>query len=333
MLSDDVDEVFLRSDSAVKGGQWMLLGGGALIVCAMVGFALAIVTKVDQIQMHFMTTGPLIIGVGLLAAGWGLTQSPLQVAVGPSGVAIEGRKNRQKFTWDQIGWASVGTAGMSGRKVLSIYDTRGKRLAMISDAFEGFDTLAGLVTTRASARTDGAATKIQASKSRRNAWLSFATGLGLAAAAIGIATFTWSDMRSQQLLAEKGVPGEGEVVRRFMAPDGVTARLEYRVKTPEGIAPKRNAEVERAYWDRLEGATTVPVIHVPGEPGISRLAEGEVADDDVFKTPVGGFGLAGLGGLMSLFLLGIGVMQFLGWDIDIDSKTGVPSLKRYGQGS
>jgi hypothetical protein len=105
------------------------------------------------------------------------------------------------------------------------------------------------------------------------------------------------------------------------------------VKTPAGGAPLRNAEVKRDYWDSLEGASTVPIITVPGEPDISRLAEGEVQDNDFLKQPLGAYSLAGLGGLVSLLLLGVGLMQLSGWDIDLDSKTGKVSIKRFGTGA
>ncbi len=155
----------------------------------------------------------------------------------------------------------------------------------------------------------------------------------LLAASAAIAWMTHSEQQAERLLAEQGVPAEGEIVRRFLAPNGVTPRLEYRVRTPAGDAPVRNAEVTRSYWDSLAGQTTVPIRAVPGQPSISRLAEGEApAEQDFFKTPLGGFGLAAAGGLMSLFIFSLGILQLCGWDLDLDSKSGKLAVKRFGAG-
>ena len=107
--------------------------------------------------------------------------------------------------------------------------------------------------------------------------------------------------------------------------------MEYRVIGAGGPAGTRNVEVEPAYWDRLEGVKTVPVIYVPAEPGISRLASGQVRENDFTKTPTGGFGLAALGGLLALFLLGASPFIWNGWDFSQDTKTRKWLLKRYGK--
>ena len=112
----------------------------------------------------------------------------------------------------------------------------------------------------------------------------------------------------------------------------MTKRLEYRVIGADDQAPTENVEVDPDYWASLEGATSVPVIVVPGEPGISRLEEGQVTDDDEFsKTPAGGYALAALSGLLALFLLGVGVLAWNGWDLAQDSQTKRLMLKRHGK--
>src|SRR5262249_29847684 len=114
--------------------------------------------------------------------------------------------------------------------------------------------------------------------------------------------------------------------------NGVTKRLEYRVIGVDGLGPAENVEVDPDYWDELEGARTVPVIVVPGEPGISRLEEGQVTRDDEFtKTPLGGYSLAALGGLMALLVLGFSPFAWNGWDLSQDSKTKTWAIKRYGK--
>ena len=71
---------------------------------------------------------------------------------------------------------------------------------------------------------------------------------------------------------------------------------------------------------------------VPAEPAISRLQRGEVIDDDFMKSPVGGYGLSALAALMCIFFLGAAALQWKGWEIDMDSKTGKISIKRFGEG-
>src|SRR5262249_14809514 len=110
-----------------------------------------------------------------------------------------------------------------------------------------------------------------------------------------------------------------------------TRRLEYRVAGPDGQGPTENVEVEPDYWDELEGARTVPVIVVPDEPGISRLEEGQVTRDEFTKTPLGGYALAALGGLMALFLLGMSPLVWNGWALSQDPKTKTWAIKRYGK--
>ena len=112
----------------------------------------------------------------------------------------------------------------------------------------------------------------------------------------------------------------------------MTRRLEYRVVGVDGRGATENVEVEPDYWDSLEGARTVPVIVVPGEPGISRLEEGQVTGDDAIgKTPIGGYAMAALGGLVAMFMLAYSPFAWNGWDLAQDSKTKTWAVKRYGK--
>jgi hypothetical protein len=155
----------------------------------------------------------------------------------------------------------------------------------------------------------------------------FVFGCVLAAGAVFIAVTTREMQRANKLLSLKGVPGEGELVRRFVAPNGVTKRIEYRVAG----STVNNVEVESRFWNQLEDAKTVPVVYVPEEPNISRLQEGLVPDDDLTSTPGGGYLLSGLGGLMALFVLGYSPLAWMGYDLVFDEKQRVWMIKRYGR--
>lgn len=182
------------------------------------------------------------------------------------------------------------------------------------------------------AKGDDTADRLQQRKSRRSALFLAGTAIGLLALAAVNLWMVQGEQRAERLLAEAAVPGEAEIVRRFMAPNGVTARLEYRVTAPDGRQRTRNTEVTRAYWDSLQGATTVPVKYVVSEPQISRLAMGEVLDKDPTKSPGMMYGLCAVLAVICLFLFVAAVLQWRGWDIDLDSKTGKISIKRFGGG-
>ena len=62
---------------------------------------------------------------------------------------------------------------------------------------------------------------------RAGRWLARMGGL-LALAAVNL-WMIQREQRAQRLLSEAAVPGDAEIVRRFLAPNGVTARLEYLV--------------------------------------------------------------------------------------------------------
>jgi hypothetical protein len=282
--------------------------------------------------MHAMTTLPTLLGIGALNAAWRIARSPRQVTLGTNGLTIDNRSGAETLAWDRIGWATVGPGVLNQRRQLILYDVHGKLLATISDAFDDFDQLTEVVQQRIAAKEDDTADRLQRRKSKRSALFLTATAIGLLALAAANLWMVQREQRAQRLLAEAAVPGDAEIVRRFLAPNGVTARLEYRVTAPDGTQGTRNAEVTRDYWDSLEGATTVPVKYVSEDPSISRLVTGEAPDDDPTKRPAMMYGLCGVLALISLFLMAAAVLQWRGWDIDLDSKTRKISIKQFGTG-
>lgn len=55
--------------------------------------------------------------------------------------------------------------------------------------------------------------------------------------------------------------------------------------------------------------------------------------DAAAKSAVGMLiGGAAAGGLMSLFIFSLGILQLCGWDLDLDSKGGKVAVKRFGAG-
>jgi hypothetical protein len=139
--------------------------------------------------------------------------------------------------------------------------------------------------------------------------------------------------RENEMLATSAVPAEATIVRRFIAPNGVTRRLEYEVRDASGETATRNAEIINEYWDSLEGAKTVPVMAVPGEPGYSRLVGGEVPQDEFSENPLLMYGLSIAMGFFSLVCLVMAVIQWKGLDLRMNTETGKLSFRRYGSDS
>lgn len=331
-ITDDLEYIFLRRGSAPATAALWFVGGFVALGFAALGMLIAFTGNVNQLSLHAMTTLPTLLGLMALTAGWSQAQAPTEVTVGPQGLSWHTRRGRRNATWERIGWATIGTGPMNHKRQLVVYDVDGKTITKISEAFDDFDGLADLVLQRITARDDDTADRLQLQKSRRTALFCGGAGVVLLAVAAANVWMARDQQRAKRLLAEQAVPGEADVVRRFLAPNGVTRRLEYRVTDPVAADDVRNAKVTPAYWDRLEGVATVPVIVVPDEPAISRLAEGEVPGSDRAAPPTMMYVVSGLVGLISLFCIAAAVLQWRGWDIDLDSKTGKLSIKRFGTG-
>lgn len=333
MATDQTDEtpdfVFLKKDQA----GWWVAGGLAAIGFGLVAFVISLFTPQSSPVSHvIMTTMPILFGIGALAAGWNIARTPRQVIIGPNGICIEGRRGQVEYSWEQLGWATVTPGIMNMRRHLVLYDSEGNVIAKLSDAFEGFELMDELITKRLQAKPDDTAETVRMRKSRRSAVMTVGFSLVMLVVAGLNVWFAHSEERAARLLAEAGTKGEAKILRRFLAPNGVTPRIEYEIATAEGLKGTRNAEATRAYWDSLEDATTVPVVYVPQEPSISRLAAGEPEEKGFASSPLTMYVLSAVIGVMCLVFIAAGVMQWHGWDIDLDSKTKKVSIKRFGTG-
>jgi hypothetical protein len=325
------EHVFLRSDSAGASGTLLMLAGAGGLVVAALGFTLALFGRPGLIALHAMSTLPAILSIGALTAGWTVLRTPRRVRVDRDGLTIESKSSARHRYWSEVGCASVGNAAMSHRRFLNITDPNGQSIVKLDESFDRFDEMVALISSHVEAKGDDTAARLLRKKARRQAILPFVFGLLMAVGCIFIAKTTRDEQRAARLLEEKGQPGQAEIVRRFVAPNGVTKRVEYKVVGVDGRPRTRNVEVEPAYWDSLEHAKSIDVIVVPGEPDVSRLESGEVTDKDFTKTPAGGYGRAALGGLLALFMLVASPFMWNGWDLSLDSKTRKWSVKRYGK--
>lgn len=321
------DHVFENPDPRAGDPTYLFLGGIGLIVLAIAGFIVAISTRHGQMSLHLMSTLPTIIAVALLARAFSLRNLPRRIVVGPDAIEITTKRSTRRYPWSEIGSAATANVLNSQKTCLCITDTAGKTIIRIDESFPGFPRLVKLVESFIDAKPDDTSSRIMSRKARRMGLLCLVFGCLLGGAAVFIALMTRQEQRAATLLAAKGVPGEGEIVRRFVAPNGWTKRLEYRVR---GSSVK-NVEVDPNFWSKLEHARTVPVVYVPDEPDINRLEIGEIKENDFTKTPQGGYLLSGLGGLLALFVLGVSPLMMMGYDLTMDDKDRIWKLKRYGR--
>ena len=138
---DQAEQLFLRRESAGTNSLWWLLGGLGCLAMAAVGFAVAIVGQVGRLSMIAMTVLPTMFGLGAITAAWSLAGTPEQVAVGPRGLRILRRRGGRSYQWDQIGWATVTEGALDHRRRLVIFDTGGRTVANLSEAFGDFDAM------------------------------------------------------------------------------------------------------------------------------------------------------------------------------------------------
>jgi len=319
--------VFENPYSGSGSSTYLFLGGVCLVVFALAGFFVAIKTRGGQMALHMTTTLPIIVATGLFARGFSRRNTPSRVVVDSDGMEVDFGRDSKRYHWSEIGSATQANVLNSGKTCLRVTDTGGKTIIRVDESFPDYRSLVELVQSRIDAKPDDDAIRILSRKAKRAGILTFVFGCFLATAAVFIALQTHWDQRANKLLADKGVAGEGEIVSRFTAPDGVTRRLEYRVAG----AGVRNAEVHPVFWAMLEDAKTVPVVYVPDEPDISRLEIGEVKDDDLLKSPKGAYPLAALGGLMALFMLGYSPFAWKGYDLGFDDKERTWRITRYGR--
>ncbi|MFA6241196.1 MAG: hypothetical protein WC655_09715 [Candidatus Hydrogenedentales bacterium] len=324
--------VFERKGSTKDNPVLYAIGGVACLVFAVLGFLLAMITSVGQFQLQTMTTLPALIGGAALVTSWRLSRTPTKVVLSSQCLRVETRRAAAEWTWDQIGWCAVSAMTYTHRRQLVVYDTSGKPLVKLGDSLNAFDALVDRVELKVAETNANVSEVLRMRKAKRSAvyiTVGATLFLGVVIANVIIAR---EDQRSAHLLAEAAVPGEGIVEELRIAPNGITRRLIYRVTSPDGKTATRNAQVTPDFWDNQEVGAVVPVIYVPGEPDISRLAEGEVIKKDAADNPMVMYALCAILALMCIFFYVGAFLQWRGWDIDFDSKTHKFSIKRFGSG-
>jgi len=308
---------------------WIFFAGAiALVALAACGFLLALRVRTGPLQLHLTTTLPMIFAVGLFLTGYRFARAPKQVVVGDDGLRIQTSKSENQLSWSDIAWADVQSQAMTNRKLLAIYGNNGKVLLKLPSNLNPFEELAATIKARLTDQPSPHANAVRWRKARRTAT---ALLVGTVMALAGSVWMTWlayDQRQTEQLMQTHGIDAEGIVVRKFVAPDGRTHRIEYRVAGAGEKAMLHNVEIDKQLWTMLQAGARLPVKTVSGHPEIAKLRAGEIQDDSLNPSMTLQVVLSvGLFLMAMLFLVGA-ILGFKGIDIATDPATGKLRISR-----
>ncbi len=275
--------VYVAAPRSAQKAAWLFIASASLVAVAAVGFFIALRLPENVLRLHATTTLPMIGAFSCLGAAFTLWRSPREVRLTPAGVSVSYANRTDEFPWDQIALAAKADTGMSGGKALKLYDGAGRVLAKLSDNLIGFDDLARALDARLAARPHVRASTVTASHSRKRAALLALGGMAALALAGANGWLAYDDARAARLLREAAVAGEAIIVRKFIAPDRRTHRIEFRV-ADVADAPLENVEFDRILWAVVAEGQRLPARYVPAEPGISRLEMGQIDAEPMSPT-------------------------------------------------
>ena len=308
-----------------------ILGGLFLLGIAGIAFLIGLLIPAENKAFAAFIASVVIPTMGAMAAfgaAISLLRTPRRVIVAPKGLIVEGDRDTSRWTWDQIGWAARGTSAIGFRPQLNVFDTAGKKLCTLGPEFADFDGLADSITNAIAKKPGHTADRVQSRKAKKSALFLMLAGAAFLALGIVNGINALNEKRAAQQLAENGVEVTATIKRHYLY--NVTPRLEYEFTAENGKPITRDAVVTQAAWNEFDGAATVPVRYVPSDPDNNQLVTGEVEDES--GSPTTNILVSIAVGVMAGFFMSIGLMQWFGWDLDLDSKTGKLSIKRFGTG-
>lgn len=306
---------------AIPTSDWVALmgfGGAALgIGGGLVGFVIALLTDVGQFQLHTMSTMPMIAGFFSLIGAIAMTRKRHSVRMDDQSIHIRKTENdiNGKFSWDEIAYVKEDLSPYAG-KFCKLIGYDGKTLATISQHYQDADSLFSVIEEQVEKHARPDADEVKQKGDRKTALFAVIFGSLFLCVCGFIAYMTYEDSRQSSLLASESVNGTATIEELKVAPNGSTKRLHYKIQLDDGNDYQvENVEVTDEYFEAMQGESEVPVIYAESDPNVSKLRNGQVVEDDFLKTPLGGYGLAGLCSLLSLFFITVGVLQLLGFDL------------------
>jgi hypothetical protein len=278
-----------------------------------------------------MSNLPILLAIGCFAVAWFAWRSPREIILSDSSIEIGQPRGNRIWPLAELSMAIVTVVPFTSRRKLKLFDRGGRAVAVISDSIERFDELVRCVQGELQRREDDQVSMVRRRKGRRQAVLLAGMGIVFTSLLTGLFIMSRADAESARLLQAQGQPAMATILRHFTAPDGRTRRIEYRVTDASGISSDHNVEVDPAIWAVLEGVKAISVVTVPGRPDIAQLSIGEIKDEMNASGGMQWLLLIG-GGIMCVFFFVAAVLNWRGIDIDLDSRTGKLSIKRFGTG-
>src|SRR3569623_1079740 len=151
---------FDRQPTLANSPKFCFLIAFGFFAAALARFAFAIVSHVNQFSLNAITTLPCMFGIAVLGLALTLRRSPRRVVVDSSVITLDSGSAVRTIPWSEIGYASVKQIEFDKRRVLSICDCSGKKIAAINDGFDDFDRLRDLILAKVASRPDDVAEQI-----------------------------------------------------------------------------------------------------------------------------------------------------------------------------
>lgn len=325
--------VFIRNTASGLSAALYFWGGVGLLMLAGIGLFAAIRTRAGAFQLQLMANVPTLLAVGCFIVAWRTRRAPREVVLTENEITIRGRTSTETTVpLAELTMATVHSEPFTQRRRLNLFDRAGRRAAVVPDAIQPFDELVDILQQTVARHADDHTAAVRLRKSRRQAVMLVLAALFFGGLGTTLFITDRIEANDARLLADQGQPATAKMLRHFTAPNGTTRRIEYRVTdAASGKTADHNVEVDPEIWPLLSNATEVPVIAVPGRPDVAKLEFGEVKDD-MGMSPKAKVLLYIAVGVMCLVFIVAAVLNWRGIDIDLDSKTGKFSIKRFGEG-
>lgn len=321
---------FGMNQSRFKNTVWKYIGAVVMVVLAVFCFIAMIFSPSSNVGMTGGITPLLIFAVMLYSMARNEDKSPRDITVGPYGLKVTLKKGSVTYPWTDLGWAKIAKNSWSFRKELDIFDKQGKQLLKVDDTIQYFDYFVQIVNYNISLQGDGSADRIRGTKSKRNGIGILVAGTFFLAISCACIWFAHDSQAKEEQLRTQGVKGQAQIVKLFVAPNGVNHIVTYSIKSQNGKVGEHDAQVSQSLWRVLGMKKTVPVIYVPSDPDNTQLAYGERKVDDFDPMTMYVMSIFMIG--LSIFFLIAGAVSCKGLDVSFDSATFKIKVKKYGEG-
>jgi hypothetical protein len=270
-------QVFELPASAVTTAYWQLAGAGALALFGIANFFVALRVNVSMLNLQLTCTGPIVVAVFLLSSGIRALRMAVVVRITPQALEIVRRSGAMiVLPWQRIVLVNTGSPAMTAKKHLTLYDSGGKVLARLSEDFQDFPAMEAAIRARQSESPQQ--TEVKRGQSRRKGVFFMVFGVIFTALGVGNVLIALHDRSDRELFEQRGRSTTATVVRQFIAPDGRTHRVEFRVDNAAN-APAVNIEVNEILWMGMTPGRHIAVVAVPDHPDIAHLPTGEIEDN------------------------------------------------------